>query len=188
MTTTVAPEPTAAAPSPSRSAAVRRQAGPAHRRAVRQPRPHRRDRRPRRPRRGLAAAVPVGGRRRRSRPRRTRPRRPSPGSARRLHHRGLRRTCCAGQHPALDVEQPADRRRRSRSSRSRCRRWPPTRSRGSTSPAGAGCSAAIIASIIIPPQVLIVPLFYEMLTLNLVDTYWGRHPAAGGRTRRWCSS
>jgi multiple sugar transport system permease protein len=31
---------------------------------------------------------------------------------------------------------------------------------------------AIIASIIIPPQVLIVPLFYEMLTLNLVDTYW----------------
>jgi multiple sugar transport system permease protein len=30
----------------------------------------------------------------------------------------------------------------------------------------------IIASIIIPPQVLIVPLFYEMLTLNLVDTYW----------------
>jgi multiple sugar transport system permease protein len=31
---------------------------------------------------------------------------------------------------------------------------------------------AIIASIIIPPQVLIVPLFYEMLTLNLLDTYW----------------
>ncbi|KQY22407.1 sugar ABC transporter permease [Cellulomonas sp. Root485] len=31
---------------------------------------------------------------------------------------------------------------------------------------------AIIAAIIIPPQVLIVPLFYEMLTLNLVDTYW----------------
>ena len=30
----------------------------------------------------------------------------------------------------------------------------------------------MIASIIIPPQVLIVPLFYEMLTLNLVDTYW----------------
>ncbi|GEL97905.1 carbohydrate ABC transporter permease [Cellulomonas terrae] len=30
----------------------------------------------------------------------------------------------------------------------------------------------IIASIIIPPQVLIVPLFYEMLTLNLIDTYW----------------
>jgi multiple sugar transport system permease protein len=30
----------------------------------------------------------------------------------------------------------------------------------------------IIASIIVPPPVLIVPLFYEMLTLNLVDTYW----------------
>ncbi|AEE47364.1 carbohydrate ABC transporter permease [Cellulomonas fimi] len=29
----------------------------------------------------------------------------------------------------------------------------------------------IIASIIVPPPVLIVPLFYEMLTLNLVDTY-----------------
>jgi multiple sugar transport system permease protein len=31
----------------------------------------------------------------------------------------------------------------------------------------------IIASIIIPPQVLIIPLFYEMLAFNLVDTYWG---------------
>ena len=30
----------------------------------------------------------------------------------------------------------------------------------------------IIASIIVPPPVLIVPLFYEMLALNLVDTYW----------------
>ena len=31
----------------------------------------------------------------------------------------------------------------------------------------------IIASIIIPPQVLIIPLFYEMLAFNMVDTYWG---------------
>ncbi|ROS76497.1 carbohydrate ABC transporter permease [Cellulomonas sp. PhB143] len=31
----------------------------------------------------------------------------------------------------------------------------------------------IIASLVIPPQVLIVPLFYQMLTLHLVDTYWG---------------
>jgi multiple sugar transport system permease protein len=31
----------------------------------------------------------------------------------------------------------------------------------------------VIASIIIPPQVLIIPLFYEMLALNMVDTYWG---------------
>lgn len=31
----------------------------------------------------------------------------------------------------------------------------------------------VIGSIIIPPQVAIIPLFYEMLTLNLVDTYWG---------------
>lgn len=31
----------------------------------------------------------------------------------------------------------------------------------------------IIASIVVPPQVLIIPLFYEMLALNLVDTYWG---------------
>ena len=31
----------------------------------------------------------------------------------------------------------------------------------------------IIASIIIPPQMLIVPLFYQMLALNMVDTYWG---------------
>lgn len=30
-----------------------------------------------------------------------------------------------------------------------------------------------IASIVIPGQVLIVPLFYQMLALRLVDTYWG---------------
>ncbi len=33
--------------------------------------------------------------------------------------------------------------------------------------------AAIIAAIIIPPQLLIVPLFRQMLAFNLVDTYWG---------------
>jgi multiple sugar transport system permease protein len=33
--------------------------------------------------------------------------------------------------------------------------------------------AVVIGSIVIPGQVLIVPLFYEMLTLNLIDTYWG---------------
>ncbi|MCE0510029.1 carbohydrate ABC transporter permease [Microbacterium sp. KKR3/1] len=32
---------------------------------------------------------------------------------------------------------------------------------------------AIIASIVVPPQVLIIPLFYEMLAFNLVDTYAG---------------
>ncbi|GAA5212790.1 carbohydrate ABC transporter permease [Microbacterium kyungheense] len=31
----------------------------------------------------------------------------------------------------------------------------------------------IVASIVVPPQVLIIPLFYQMLTFNLVDTYWG---------------
>ncbi|WP_150308099.1 carbohydrate ABC transporter permease [Planctomonas psychrotolerans] len=31
----------------------------------------------------------------------------------------------------------------------------------------------IIASIIIPPQMLIVPLFYQMLAFDMVDTYWG---------------
>lgn len=31
----------------------------------------------------------------------------------------------------------------------------------------------VIAAIAVPPQVLIVPLFYEMLAMNLVDTYWG---------------
>ena len=31
----------------------------------------------------------------------------------------------------------------------------------------------IIASIMIPAQILIVPLFQLMLSLNLVDTYWG---------------
>ncbi|WP_426187947.1 carbohydrate ABC transporter permease [Microbacterium sp. TWP3-1-2b2] len=31
----------------------------------------------------------------------------------------------------------------------------------------------IIASIIVPPQVLIIPLFYQMLTFNMIDTYWG---------------
>ena len=33
--------------------------------------------------------------------------------------------------------------------------------------------AVIVAAIIIPPQVLIIPLFYEMLTFNLIDTPWG---------------
>jgi multiple sugar transport system permease protein len=32
---------------------------------------------------------------------------------------------------------------------------------------------AIIASIVVPPQVLIIPLFYQMLAFNLVDTHWG---------------
>ncbi|WP_445442499.1 carbohydrate ABC transporter permease [Clavibacter sp. km1a] len=31
---------------------------------------------------------------------------------------------------------------------------------------------AIIASIIIPPQILIVPLFYQMLSFDLIDTLW----------------
>lgn len=36
-----------------------------------------------------------------------------------------------------------------------------------------GLFAVVIASIIVPPQVLIVPLFYQMLRFNMVDTYWG---------------
>lgn len=32
--------------------------------------------------------------------------------------------------------------------------------------------AAIIGSIIIPPPVLMIPLFYQMLSLHLIDTYW----------------
>jgi multiple sugar transport system permease protein len=31
----------------------------------------------------------------------------------------------------------------------------------------------LVAGILVPPQVLIVPLFAEMTTLRLVDTYWG---------------
>ncbi|GAB3632880.1 carbohydrate ABC transporter permease [Microbacterium shaanxiense] len=31
----------------------------------------------------------------------------------------------------------------------------------------------VIASIIVPPQVLIIPLFYQMLTFNMIDTHWG---------------
>jgi len=30
----------------------------------------------------------------------------------------------------------------------------------------------VIASIVVPPQVLIVPLFYQMLAFRMVDTYW----------------
>lgn len=33
--------------------------------------------------------------------------------------------------------------------------------------------AIIIAGILVPPQVLIVPLFTQMSTMGLVDTYWG---------------
>ena len=32
---------------------------------------------------------------------------------------------------------------------------------------------AVIASIIVPPQALIIPLYYQMLAFNMVDTYWG---------------
>lgn len=32
---------------------------------------------------------------------------------------------------------------------------------------------AAMLALAVPPQVLIVPLFYEMLAMNLVDTYWG---------------
>lgn len=32
--------------------------------------------------------------------------------------------------------------------------------------------AVTVASIMVPPQLLIVPLFQEMLAFNLVDTYW----------------
>lgn len=31
----------------------------------------------------------------------------------------------------------------------------------------------VIAGIVVPPQVLVVPLFAEMVSLGLVDTYWG---------------
>jgi len=31
----------------------------------------------------------------------------------------------------------------------------------------------IIASIVVPPQVLIIPLFYQMLAFNMIDTYGG---------------
>lgn len=33
--------------------------------------------------------------------------------------------------------------------------------------------AVVIASIMVPGQVLIIPLYYEMLALRMVDTYWG---------------
>lgn len=33
--------------------------------------------------------------------------------------------------------------------------------------------AISIASIMVPPQVLIIPLYYQMLAFNMVDTYWG---------------
>ena len=33
--------------------------------------------------------------------------------------------------------------------------------------------AVVIASIVVPGQVLIIPLYYEMLALRMVDTYWG---------------
>jgi multiple sugar transport system permease protein len=33
--------------------------------------------------------------------------------------------------------------------------------------------ALTIAGIVVPPQVLVVPLFAEMVSLGLVDTYWG---------------
>lgn len=33
--------------------------------------------------------------------------------------------------------------------------------------------AAIIAAIVVPPQVLIIPLFYQMLAFDMIDTYWG---------------
>ncbi|MFC7328968.1 carbohydrate ABC transporter permease [Marinactinospora rubrisoli] len=35
------------------------------------------------------------------------------------------------------------------------------------------CYAAFLAGILVPPQVLVVPLFNQMSALGLVDTYWG---------------
>ncbi|GLJ63040.1 MULTISPECIES: carbohydrate ABC transporter permease [Microbacterium] len=32
---------------------------------------------------------------------------------------------------------------------------------------------AVIAAIVVPPQALIIPLFYEMLAFNMIDTHWG---------------
>ncbi|WP_309067434.1 carbohydrate ABC transporter permease [Microbacterium sp.] len=31
----------------------------------------------------------------------------------------------------------------------------------------------VIAAIVVPPQALIIPLFYQMLVFNMVDTHWG---------------
>ncbi|WP_426302921.1 carbohydrate ABC transporter permease [Arthrobacter sp. R-11] len=31
----------------------------------------------------------------------------------------------------------------------------------------------IVASLIVPPPVLIIPLFYQMVSFHLIDTYWG---------------
>ncbi|MCP2164202.1 carbohydrate ABC transporter permease [Goodfellowiella coeruleoviolacea] len=33
--------------------------------------------------------------------------------------------------------------------------------------------AITLAGVVVPPQLLVVPLFSEMVALNLVDTYWG---------------
>jgi multiple sugar transport system permease protein len=33
--------------------------------------------------------------------------------------------------------------------------------------------AVVIAGIVVPPQAIIIPLFYQMLAFNMVDTYWG---------------
>jgi multiple sugar transport system permease protein len=90
----------------------------------------------------------------------------------RIQLRRLPESPVRGRHPGLGVEQPdhlcrhhlhhrgdigAGRYAFSRIS-FRGRRW---------------LYAAIIAAIIIPPQLLIVPLFRQMLAFDLVDTYWG---------------
>ncbi len=90
----------------------------------------------------------------------------------------------AGQHPALDLEQPLTSTAITVITLRDLARSPPTRfSRIDFRGKQVAVLAVIIASIIIPPPVLIIPLFYEMLTLNL-STPTGRiilpqvvHPA-----------
>ena len=65
----------------------------------------------------------------------------------------------------------------------RSRRWRRTASRAPSSAGAACCSALILAGIMVPPQVLIAPLFAEMVALQPGRHLVGHDPAAGRGAR-----
>ena len=57
--------------------------------------------------------------------------------------------------------------------RSSRRAWRRSPSRGCASAAATRCMWLVLAGLIVPFQALIVPLFTEMKSFGLADTYWG---------------
>ena len=75
--------------------------------------------------------------------------------------------------PHALVHHRRDRDRRHRAADPRSPRSPATRSRGSTSPAATGCSSVVIALLVVPLQMALIPIFHLYNTLSIYDTVLG---------------